>query len=326
MGQGLPLLPLFPYKASTVASEVDLLFFFLMAVSLFFTALIFGFIFYFAIRYRRQKPDEVPGPTVESLKLELAWTIFPFIICMIMFVWASALYFKNARPPAGATELYVVGKQWMWKVQHPEGQREINEMHVPVGRPIRLVMTSEDVIHSYYVPAFRIKQDVVPGRYSTQWFQATRTGKYHLFCSQYCGTQHSGLVGWVYVMEPVDYENWQSGGATGASMSGTGEKLFQRLGCASCDLVQGGGRGPSLVGVFGSAVQLADGSSVPADEGYVRESILTPKAKIVAGYEPVMPTFQGQVSEEGLLQLIAYIKSLAKPEAPAPAKGTKPPQ
>jgi cytochrome c oxidase subunit 2 len=328
--------PLYPEQASTIAKDVDLLFLFEMAVALFFTVAIFTTIFYFAIRYRRRRPDETTQPLHESHVLEIAWSVFPLIIAMSMFGWAGWLYFKNSRPPVGSTELYVVGKQWMWKIQHPEGQREINEMHVPVGRPIKLIMTSEDVIHSYYMPAFRIKQDVIPGRYTTQWFQATKPGKYHLFCAEYCGTLHSGMIGTVYVMEPADYEAWLSGGATVGTMSATGEKIFQRLGCATCHVAQGGGRGPSLVDTFGKQVQLQDGAKVVADEAYIRESILNPNARIVAGYQPVMPTFQGQVNEETLLQLIAYIKSLAKAETPpagvtpepkskSPAKGPQAP-
>lgn len=336
----IPLLavgfPLYPEQASTISQDVDLLFMFEMAVALFFTVVIFAAVFYFAIRYRRRSPDETTEPLHESHALEIAWTIFPLVVSMAMFGWAGWLYFKNSRPPVGSTELYIVGKQWMWKIQHPEGQREINEMHVPVGRPIKLIMTSEDVIHSYYLPAFRIKQDVIPGRYTTQWFQATKPGKYHLFCAEYCGTLHSGMIGWVYVMEPADYEAWLSGGATAGTMPATGEKIFQRLGCATCHVPQGGGRGPSLVDTFNKPVQLQDGAKVVADESYLRESILNPNAKIVAGFQPVMPTFQGQVNEETLLQLIAYIKSLSKAEAQpaetaepgkskAPAKGPRAP-
>jgi cytochrome c oxidase subunit 2 len=323
-----PSFPLFTEPASTVAKQVDLLFFFLIAVSLFFSVLIFCTVFYFAVRYRRRWQGEVPPLIPGSMTLVLTWTIIPFIITMVMFGWASTLFIRNARPPVGAMEIYVVGKQWMWKVQHPEGQREINELHVPVGRPIKLVMATEDVIHSFYIPAFRIKQDVVPGRYTSEWFQADKTGRFHLFCAEYCGTRHSGMVGWVHVMEPADYENWLGGGSTAGSMSASGEKLFLRLGCSTCHLPKGGGRGPSLVGVFGQQVTLDNKQTVLADESYIRESILNPKAKVVAGYEPVMPTFQGQISEEGLLQLIAYVKSLGKAPATevepgAPAKGSK---
>jgi cytochrome c oxidase subunit 2 len=233
---------------------------------------------------------------------------------MVMFGWGAVLYVRNAQAPAGTFEIYVVGKQWMWKLQHPEGNREINELHVPIGVPIRLIMTSEDVIHSFYVPAFRIKQDVLPGRYTTMWFQPTRPGKYHLFCAEYCGNQHAGMGGWVYVMEPAEYEKWLTGGSSGESMAASGQALFERLGCNTCHRPEGSGRGPSLVGLLGRQVPLMDGRTVVADEGYVRESILNPRAKILLGFQPLMPTFQGQVSEEQLLQLLAYIKSLKQTE------------
>jgi cytochrome c oxidase subunit 2 len=206
--------------------------------------------------------------------------------------------------------LYVVAKQWMWKIEHMEGQREINELHIPLGRAVRLTMASEDVIHSFYVPAFRVKQDVVPGKYSTIWFQPTKPGKYHLFCAEFCGTRHSGMIGWIYVMEPQDYQRWLSGGSSEGTLSESGEKLFTNLACSNCHKADGTGRCPSLEGLFGKTVQLANGAKVVADAAYIRESILHPAAKIVAGYQPVMPTFQGLVTEDGVLQLIEYIKSL----------------
>ncbi len=321
MWQGFPL---FPEPASTIAHGVDYLFFFLIAVTLFFSALIFLLIFLFAIQYRRRSEEELPRPVMGSLPLEIFWSVVPFFITMVMFGWGAGLYFKNSRPPTGAFEIYVVGKQWMWKLQHPEGQREINELHVPVGRPVKLIMTSEDVIHSFYVPAFRIKNDVLPGRYSTQWFQATRTGRYHLFCAEYCGNLHSGMKGWVVVQTPGDYETWLSGGAAAESMAAAGERLFLRLGCSTCHRPDARGRGPVLQGAFGQPVELETGQKAVADEAYLRESILNPGAKVVAGYAPVMPTFQGQVTEEGLLQIIAYIKSLARPERPPSTPGERP--
>jgi cytochrome c oxidase subunit 2 len=241
---------------------------------------------------------------------------------MIMFAWGANIFFKESRPPKDAMQIYVVAKQWMWKLQHMEGQREINELHIPVGRPVKLTMTSEDAIHSFFVPAFRTKQDVVPGRYSTTWFTATKPGKYHLFCAEYCGTKHSGMTGWIYAMEPQDYQAWLSGGRSFGSLAENGEKLFQDLACGNCHKADGSGRCPSLVGLFGRSVQLADGRFVNADEAYLRESILQPNAKIVAGYQPLMPTFQGQVTEEGVLELIEYIKSLVPP--PAAGTGTTP--
>jgi cytochrome c oxidase subunit 2 len=239
---------------------------------------------------------------------------------MIMFTWGASIFFEMSRPPDDAMNIYVVGKQWMWKTQHLEGQREINELHVPLGRPVRLTMTSEDVIHSFYMPAFRVKFDVLPGKYTTAWFNPTKPGKYHLFCAEYCGTLHSGMIGWINVMEPAEYERWLAGGTGGESLASSGQKLFEYLACANCHRTDKQGRCPNLTGVFGSKVQLTTGETVTADEAYVRESILNPGAKIVAGYQNIMPTFQGQVTEEDLLQLIEYIKSLAKqPTQPAPA-------
>ncbi|HVN03054.1 MAG TPA: cytochrome c oxidase subunit II [Bryobacteraceae bacterium] len=313
-------LPLFPVEASTVAPQVDHLFFFLLAVAAFFTAAIFVTIFYFAIRYRRRSESEMPVPVHGVMALEITWSVIPFGLTMVMFAWGASVFFRASRPPDGAQQIYVVGKRWMWKLQHMEGQREINELHIPVGRPVKLTMTSEDVIHSFFVPAFRTKADVLPGRYTTTWFQPTKVGKYHLFCAQYCGTKHSAMIGWIYVMEPQDYQTWLSGGATG-SLASTGEKLFQDLACSNCHHLNDQGRCPNLRNVFGSNVLLSDGRTIKADEGYIRESILNPSAKIVAGYQPIMPTFQGLVTEEGVLQLIEYIKSLTPKPVPA-APGT----
>jgi cytochrome c oxidase subunit II len=317
---------LFPQEASTVAPDVDALFLFIAAVSAFFAVLIAVTIIYFAIKYRRRSQDEVPPAIHGSLRLELIWTIIPFAIAMVIFAWGANVYLKISRPPDDSLEVFVVAKQWMWKLQHLEGRREINELHVPLGRPVKLTMTSEDVIHSFFVPAFRIKADVVPGRYTTTWFQATKTGSYHLFCAEYCGTEHAGMIGRVVVMDPADYQTWLSGGgqATNVGAAGpakSGEALFQKYGCVTCHRAGGsGGLGPSLIGLYGSHVKLKDGETVYADAGYIRESILNPKAKIVAGYLPVMPTFKGQIPEENLLQLIQYVKSLGK-ESGAEAHG-----
>lgn len=310
-------LPLFPEQASTISTEVDHLLYFLVAVSVFFTLLIFLAIFYFAIRYRRRSETEIPENVHTGLTLEILWTVIPFGLTMIMFTWGASIFFKESRPPDDSMQIYVVGKQWMWKLQHIEGQREINELHIPVGRPIRLTMTSEDVIHSFFVPAFRTKQDVVPGRYTTTWFEATKPGKYHLFCAEYCGTNHSGMIGWVYAMEPQDYQQWLSGTPKG-TLTEVGAKLFDDLACSNCHKPDGSGRCPSLVGVYGSTVKLSGGGTVKADDAYIRESILNPAAKVVSGYEPLMPTFQGQVTEENVVQLIAYIKSLAEKPAAQP--------
>jgi cytochrome c oxidase subunit 2 len=318
----MAFLPFFPPSASTHASKVDALYLFLVAVAAFFSILIFALIIYFAIRYRRRSKDEIGRKVIPDIRLEMAWIVLPFILCMVIFVWGASVYFNLSEAPRDSMEIFVVGKQWMWKFQHQDGQREIDELHVPVGRDVKLTMATEDVIHSFFVPAFRIKADVVPGRYSSTWFRATQPGKYHLFCAEYCGTNHSGMIGWVYVMEPAEYEAWLSGGATEGSLASNGQKLFQQLGCSTCHLSNGQGRGPRLEGIYGKPVLLDNGESVTADDNYVRESIVDPKAKIVAGFQPIMPTFQGIVNEEQLLQLIAYIRSLgagegAGPESPA---------
>ena len=306
--------PLFPQQASTLAGRVDELFYFLVGVSVFFAALICILIVVFAIKYRRRDENERPPAILGNLRLEILWTTIPLALTMIMFVWGAKVYFVTFYPPDDALEITVVAKQWMWKVQHPEGQSEIDELHVPAGRPIKLLMTSQDVIHDFFVPAFRVKKDVLPGRYTTVWFEATKPGAYRLFCAQYCGTQHSGMVGRIIVMEPAEFQNWLGGGAATVSTAGAGEKLFQRLGCVACHLPNDSGRGPSLVGLFDKRVQLQGGGSVVADETYIRESILSPQAKVVAGFQPIMPTFRGLISEDGVTQIIAYLKSLKREE------------
>ena len=304
--------PFWPQRASSTAGNVDALFIFLLIVSGLMTLLVFSALVYFAARYRHRKgvlAEQVEG----SVPLELTWTIIPLGVFMVIFAWGAVVYFKSRTPPRDATEVYVVAKQWMWKLEHAEGQREINELHVPVGRDVKLIMTSQDVIHSFFVPAFRMKQDVLPGRYTVLWFRATKPGTYHLFCAQYCGTQHSGMIGSIIVMEPAQYEAWMSGGSNGP-LSVSGEKIFAELGCATCHRMDSQGRGPNLQGVFGKPVQLEDGRMVTADENYIRESILDPGAKVVRGFKPVMPTFQGLVSEEQVNALVAYVKSLGIPE------------
>jgi len=309
-------LPLFPEQASSMASQVDGLYLFLVSVSVFFTLLIFALVFVFAVKFRKSahaKAEHIEG----SLPLELTWTLIPLGITMIFFAWGALIYFQEARPPRGAMEVYAVGKQWMWKFEHETGQREINALHVPVGRDVKMIMSSQDVIHSFYVPAFRIKQDVLPGRYTTTWFRPTKVGTYHLFCAEYCGTEHSGMIGEVVVMEATAYQAWLANGGTTASMSANGKELFSQLGCATCHRSDTQGRGPNLVGIFGKPVQLNDGRTVMADENYIRESILNPQAKIVAGFQPIMPTFQGQVTEESLGALVSYVKSLSQPQQKA---------
>ena len=316
----------FPEAASAQAGQVDGVFFFMVAVTAFFSVLIAALVVTFAIKFRRRQEDEVGADIHGSLALELLWTVIPFGIAMTMFVWGAKVFFDLSRPPVGATEIYVVGKQWMWKVQHMDGLREINELHIPVGKPVKLIMGSEDVIHSFYIPAFRVKADVIPGRYNTMWFEPTKAGTYHLFCAEYCGTKHSGMIGSIVAMEPADFEAWMGGGKAEDSPVAAGAKLFQDLVCITCHLSSSQGRGPSLTNVFGHEVELEGGAKVIADEAYVRESILNPAAKVVKGFQPVMPTFQGLVTEEQVLQLIAYVRSLSKPGAAPAAAGTTPPQ
>jgi cytochrome c oxidase subunit II len=311
--------PLWPARASTGAGSVDALYIFLVALSAFMSVAIFTMILIFAARFRRRKgvaAEQIEGST----PLELTWSVIPLGIFMVIFAWGAVIYFKERTPPQGATEVYVVAKQWMWKLQHEEGQREINELHVPVGRDVKMIMTSQDVIHSFYVPAFRIKQDVLPGRYTTAWFRATKPGTYHLFCAEYCGTQHSGMIGQVVVMEPAQYEAWLGGGGAAGSLASNGQTIFQQLGCSTCHRSDTQGRGPNLAGVFGKPVQLEDGRKVTADENYLRECILNPRAKLVSGFKPIMPVFQGLVSEEQVNALVAYIKSLS--QSPSGSAGT----
>jgi cytochrome c oxidase subunit 2 len=314
--------PFVPESASTFSWKVDAVYFYLSGVTLFFTLLISAILIFFVLRYRRRTPYEIPRPVAGSHKLETLWTVIPFIIAMTIFGWSAKVYFEQYSPPQNAIEVYVVGKQWMWKIQHSTGQREINELHVPVGKKIKLIMTTEDVIHDFFVPAFRMKADVVPGKYTTQWFEATKTGKYHLFCAEYCGMNHSGMIGWVTVMESREFDNWLSGNAGNTTPAIAGQQLFQTLGCVSCHGANGeGGRGPTLAGLFGRQIQLAGGQSLRADEAYIRESILNPQAKLVEGFGPIMPTFQGQLTEDQLVQLLAFIKSLqiANPQQATPA-------
>ncbi len=310
--------PLWPERASTIAGHVDALFIFLLIVTGMMALLVFALVIFFAARYRHR-----PGVRAEQIEgshaLEITWSVIPLGIFMVIFAWGAVVYFKERTPPTDATEVYVVAKQWMWKVEHAEGQREINELHVPVGRDVKLIMTSQDVIHSFYIPAFRIKQDVLPGRYTVEWFRATKPGVYHLFCAEYCGTQHSGMVGDIVVMEPSQYEAWINSTSTGP-LSASGEKIFAELGCGTCHRSDVQGRGPNLQGVYGKPVQLADGRMVTADENYLRECILDPGSRRVKGFQPIMPTFQGLVSEEQVNALVAYIKSISDTK---PAGGSK---
>jgi cytochrome c oxidase subunit 2 len=304
--------PLFPEQASTMAGQVDALYIMLCVVCGAVSVLIFTSIFVLSILYRRRPDNELAEEEEAPKALEAAWIILPFIFFMATFVWGSWLYFELARVPDNALDIYATGKQWMWKFQHPSGQREINTLHVPVNRPIRVTMASEDVIHSLFFPYFRTKADVLPNRYRTLWFEATKTGRFHIFCAEYCGTSHSGMIGWVEVMEPTDYQKWLAGGTEG-SLASQGEKLFQKYACNTCHTNDATARGPVLIGLYGTPVTLSNDATVNADDNYIRESILNPQGQLVKGFGPIMPTFQGQVNEEDLLKLLAYIKSLAPP-------------
>ena len=301
--------PLFPDQASSVAPLVDGLYLGLVVITGAVSLLIWLVIFYFAIKYRRRPDNELAQEQEPPAALEMTWIIIPTIIFLFIFVAGSWVYFRIYRVPANAIEIYATGRQWMWKFQHPTGQREINTLHVPVGRPVKITMASEDVIHSLWFPAFRVKNDVLPNRYRTMWFQATKTGRFHIFCAEYCGTLHSGMIGWVEVMEPTEYQRWLAGGSEG-SLASQGEKLFEKYACNTCHTNTAGARGPVLAGVYGKTQQLSDGRSIIVDDNYIRESILNPQAKIAAGFAPIMPTFQGQVSEDDLIRLLAYVRVL----------------
>ena len=311
-------LPLFPEAASQLASRVDELYFFALLVTLVFSVLIAALILYFIVRYRRRSEDEVGKPERGGLWLEITWSVIPLAILLFMFAWGSALFFDLRVAPEGAIEYYVTGKQWMWKFQHPEGPREINELHVPVGQDIKLIMTSEDVIHSFYVPALRAKMDVLPGRYTTYWFRAEKSGTYRLFCAEYCGAEHSYMRGSIIVMEPDEYEEWLASRGTATEGGGkSGEELFSALNCDTCHKPDSSALAPILHGLYGTEETLTDGSAVLVDEGYLRESILNPASQVAAGYNPIMPTYQGRLSEEELVELILYIKSLGGEETTA---------
>lgn len=317
-----PNSPVFPPTASKLAPEVDALFFFMIGGAVFFSVLIVVVILAFVARYRRGHEAEVGSEmSGKATKvLEITWTVIPLALLMVSFFWGLRIFFTAARPPANAAQYYVVGKQWMWKIEHPDGKREINQLHVPIGTPVKLTMTSEDVIHNFAIPAFRLKMDVLPGRYTTAWFEATKTGTFHIFCDQYCGVEHSKMVGQVVVLGPHEYRAWLAGGAgTGAAVA-SGEELFAAKACGTCHRADSSARAPILDGAYGKTVALLDGKTVPFDETYLRESIVDPAAKIVQGYQPIMPTFKGQLSEEEIIQLIKYVKGLS-PGAAGTAAG-----
>jgi cytochrome c oxidase subunit 2 len=300
---------LFPAEASTVAPWMDALYFFLLGMTLTGLFLVGVLVFGFSIRYRKEK-NPVATQIEGSTLLEATWTIIPLAIFLLTFVWGALLYFRIYDPPANAMNIYVVGKQWMWKAEHPGGQHEINSLHVPTGRPIQLTMISQDVFHSFSIPDFRVKREVIPGRYSTVWFNATTPGTYHIFCTQYCGTQHSGMIGEVTVLTPPDYEKWLAQSTSGMSLAQNGERLFASMGCNACHSGNAAARGPNLAGVYGSKLTMTDGSQVFVNEAFLRDAILNPSQHVTAGFAPIMPTYQGQISEDGLIDLVEYIKNL----------------
>jgi cytochrome c oxidase subunit 2 len=307
--------PLHPDRASSLALHVDILLYAWLALAGVVTVAVLFLIVWFAVKYRHGSGANRALPPDAALRrrnhrIEAAWIVTPLLLFMVMFGWAAVLYYAHAAAPANATEIYVVGKQWMWKLEHVGGQREIDELHVPVGRPVKLIMTSQDVIHSFFMPVFRIKQDVLPGRYTMLWFTATRPGDYHLFCSQYCGTEHAQMIGHVVVMEPAAFERWLESGNASQSMAHEGAARFRQYGCSGCHGPSASVHAPKLEGLFGRRVQLADGTSTIADERYIHDSVMLPRKDVVAGYEPIMPSFQWQIAEDDLLDIVEYIKSL----------------
>ena len=300
---------LFPAEASTISPYTDALYVFLLLMTIVGMLLVCVLVFGFALKYRKEKnpiATQVEGSTL----LEATWTIIPLAIFLLTFVWGALLYFRIYDPPANAMNIYVVGKQWMWKAEHPGGQHEINSLHVPTGRPVQLTMISQDVFHSFSIPDFRVKREVIPGRYTTVWFNATTPGTYHIFCTQYCGTQHSGMIGEVTAMTPEDYQKWLDGSTSGMSLAQNGERLFASMGCNACHSGNAAARGPNLAGVYGSKLTLTSGSQVLVNDAYLRDAILNPSQHITAGYAPIMPTYQGQISEDGLIDLVEYIKTM----------------
>lgn len=300
---------LFPREASTIAPYADALYFFLLTITVVGLVLVGILVFGFSIRYRKSR-NPVATQVEGSTLLEATWTIIPLALFMVAWIWGALLYFRIYNPPTNAMNIYVVGKQWMWKAEHPGGQHEINTLHVPTGRPIQLTMISQDVFHSFSIPDFRVKREVIPGRYSTVWFEATTPGTYHIFCTQYCGTNHSAMIGDVTVLTPDDYQRWTQESTSGMSLAQNGERLFASMGCNACHSGSAAARGPNLAGVYGSKLQLTNGSSVLVNDAYLRDAILNPSQHITAGYAPIMPTYQGQISEDGLIDLVEYIKGL----------------
>jgi cytochrome c oxidase subunit II len=308
--------PFLPPAASNLAGRVDQLYVGLCLISAFYLALIFLPMIYFLFKYRRGHPANRRPLRIKTWKIEILWTVIPFFMLMGLFGWSATLYYEMERPPAGTIEVAVVGKQWMWKIQHGEGNREINELHVPLGETIKLTMASEDVIHSFFLPEFRVKQDVVPGRYVTEWFRPTRTGTFHIFCAEFCGSDHSLMGGRVIIMRPAEYQAWLAAGGPMETLAASGQRLFVELGCSGCHQGSSIIRAPRLEGLYGKPVPLEGGQVVTADDKYLRDSILLPASQITAGFANVMPAYAGHVTEEQLIQLIAYLKSLGNQQPP----------
>ena len=301
--------PWLPAAASDIAARVDALFFFMVALTGAVAAAIFVLIIVFSVRYRAGSRANRANPPTSLRWLEFGWIFTPLAIFLGIFVWAAVVYARFYAPAPSAMTVFIVGKQWMWKAEHANGRREIDELHLPAGQPVRLVLSTEDAIHSFFVPAFRIKQDAVPGRYTSISFTPTREGEYRLHCAEYCGTDHARMGGMVVVMAPAAFAQWLERGNANPSLSAQGFDLFRRRGCSGCHAAGSTVHAPDLAGVYGRVVHLADGRSVVADEGYLRDSILLPKKDVVAGYAPIMPSFQGQLDEGELLALISYLKA-----------------
>ncbi len=304
-------IPYWSPSATGYAAHVDTLFVGLLTCSVLVTALLFYLLFRFAFEYRAGRAADRDHRIKKSWHWEISWTAATLLVFLALFVWSARLYLQAADMPANAVTVYVVAKQWMWKVQHAGGQREINELHVPLGQTIRLLMTSQDVIHSFFIPAFRIKHDVLPGTYQSLWFKPQRAGVFNLFCAEYCGTDHSRMLGRVVVLDAPRFQEWLTQQAPSETLAAEGERLFRANGCSGCHGAGGTVRAPALEGLYGRPVPLQDGSVVTADDRYIRDSILRPRSQIVAGYAPVMPPFEGRLSEDDLLRIVAYIKSIA---------------
>lgn len=300
--------------ASTLGKQVDVLFLTLLGITAVVALGVAVAIVFFVIRYRAGSKANRGNPPARVRWIEITWTATPLGIFLALFAWSSVVFSHFHQPPGRAMRIHVLAKQWMWKLEHENGKREIDELHVPLGEPVELIMTSQDVIHSFFVPAFRVKQDVLPGRYTSLWFTATRPGRFDLFCAEYCGTDHAGMHGGIVVMPPAEFERWLAAGPAQPGLATRGFDIYRRVGCSGCHEPTSTVHAPDLGGLFGSPVHLADGSTVIADENYLRDSILLPKKQVVAGFDPVMPSFQGQLDEDDLSALIAYIKSRADPQ------------